>query len=75
MTNLPLKFAILRTRIPAYRVAQNLGLRPDSLSKVVAGIERPSQAMKEKLATYLGVPITDLFADDEEGVGEGKRHE
>lgn len=64
-----LKVELLRAGVPAWQVAQALGIRADLLSKVTTGAIDPSPELREKLASYLGCPEEDLFEDStEDGV-------
>lgn len=76
MKYLSLKLAIVQSGEPSYRIAQKIGLRPDALSKIVTGIEEPSQLVRSRLAQYLGRTEAELFTAVEVA-GERKegRHE
>lgn len=44
--NLNLKHALVDQQVPAYRIAMNVGIRPDKVSKIVSGIVVPTDEEK-----------------------------
>ena len=63
--NLPFKFALIAHSEPAYRVAIKADINPNKLSRFVMEISDPSEDEKERLATVLERPESDLFPVEE----------
>lgn len=61
--NIELAKAIAADGRPLYVVGGVAGVNPRLLTKVIQGVERPSAAVKERLARTLNVPEDELFPD------------
>ena len=49
-----------------HSIASRAGIHPASLAKILAGQITPSDAVKERLATVLNVPASQLFVRRED---------
>lgn len=63
--NSALKLALeehkIRTREPAYLVAQRAGIHESALSKIIRGIRGITDNQKMAIAEILGKPVSELF--------------
>ena len=59
--NLELKCAIIKSGRPAYEIAQQIGLDPCTLSKIVNGIVNATETVQIKLSIVLNTPQHELF--------------
>jgi|TARA_B100001964_G_scaffold40376_1_gene44243 transcriptional regulator with XRE-family HTH domain len=60
--NLALKLALTEHPETQYRVAERLGVAHSSISKFIAGIQRPTEEQRKKLSTILNRSEAELFA-------------
>lgn len=63
-----LKIAIVLARMPAWKIAQEAGISPTVLSRIVSGQRRASPDEQRALARVLEETVEELFG----GVPEGK---
>jgi transcriptional regulator with XRE-family HTH domain len=59
-----LKTALTLERLSQRSFAQRVGIREETLSRVIHGRYRPSYDMKKKIAGDLGRPVQELFAEE-----------
>ena len=59
--NLALKLALVAHQTPAYRVALQIGIAPDRLSKFISGLAHPTESEKQTLAKILNRSEDEIF--------------
>ena len=69
MISQKLKVAIKLSSIPAYKIAQEAGLDPSTLSKMICGIIRikPGDTRIVRVGQILGVQSEECFEKEREG--------
>lgn len=68
ITRPELKFEILKTGVPQYRLAVDLHKHPSWLSNIVRGAYEPDGLEKELIAERLRVPVEKIFPEKEAAV-------
>ena len=59
--NMTLKLALVERGLPAYKTAWEAGINPIKVSKIISGLQEPTEAEKEDLARVLKRPVDILF--------------
>ena len=60
--NMRLKTAILKSGLSQFEVARRAGISAGSLSQIIHYWFNPTQEMRERIASVLGVEVKDIFS-------------
>jgi len=58
-----LKTELVKRRIPQVRMATELNISPSRLSGIVNGWFMPTKEQKQRIASYLNLPVEKVFRD------------
>ena len=64
--NVPLKVKLLEQGISQFQLSRDLGISDSYLSKVVNGWVEPPVELKARIASLLGCPVSEIFAEKAE---------
>lgn len=61
--NIPLKVALMEREKPDYQSAIEADLHPNKLSKIINGLQKPTEEEKQRLADVLNRAVDEIFPE------------